>query len=77
VLEKLVSWLFFSVLLALVPLLISALIQLTHGQAVNLETTLAHGELLLITAGLCAASAGELIGTGPVKKMFERLSSAI
>lgn len=72
--EKLVSWLFFSVILALVPLLVSSLIQVTHKQAANLETVLAHGELLLIAAGLCAASAGELIGTGSGMKILKLIA---
>jgi len=62
--NKLIRWLIFSVALALVPLGVGWLIQLTHNQEPTLESLLAHGELLLIAAALCAAAVGELIGSG-------------
>jgi hypothetical protein len=63
-LGKLMKWGVFSVLLALVPLGVSWLIQMTHNQNPTLESILAHGELLLITAALCATATGDLIGSG-------------
>src|SRR5262245_18068067 len=62
--EKFSRWAIFSVTMALVPLGVSALIQATHGLPPKLESTIGHGELLLITAALCARSAGELFGSG-------------
>jgi hypothetical protein len=61
---KLTRWTIFSVLLALVPLLVSALIRATRRQAADLDTILSNGELLLITVGLAGAAVGELIGSG-------------
>ena len=61
---KLLRWLIFSVILALVPLGVSWLIQLTHGVSPSLYSLLQHGELLLIAAALSAAATGELIGSG-------------
>lgn len=71
---KLTKWLIFSVFLALVPLAVSLLFQFTHTKQVNLETSLAHGELLLITAVICASSMGELFGAGPRYKIPKILS---
>jgi hypothetical protein len=64
-LQKLTRWLIFSVLLALVPIAISCMVQVAHGHDLKIDPALAHGELLLITASLCAASCGELFGTPP------------
>jgi hypothetical protein len=64
-LQKLTRWLIFSVLLALVPIAVSCVVQVAHGKELRISPALAHGELLLITASLCAASCGELFGTAP------------
>lgn len=72
--EKLTKWLIFGVFLALIPLVVAWLIQFTHTQHTNLEAVLSHGELLLITAGISAASTGELFGTGPSYKIPKILS---
>ena len=62
--EKLIRWIIFSVLMALVPLLVDVLWIVTRGGTEALTSVLARGELLLITAALCAASVGELFGSG-------------
>src|SRR5262245_12879533 len=58
--EKLAKWLIFSVALALVPVLVTFLGQITRGAALTWHEGLGRGELLLIAAGLCASSSGEL-----------------
>jgi hypothetical protein len=63
-LEKLSRWLFFSVLFGVVPILASLLYQLSDKatQTYGLAGLIGHGEVLLVTAALCASSAGELFG---------------
>jgi len=58
------KWLFFGVLLALVPLGSGWILKLIVGSNSSLEALISQGELLLITAGLCAAGVGSLIGSG-------------
>jgi len=67
--EKVLRWLIFSVVLALIPLLANALMTLTFGTRPTLANTLAHGELLLIAAALSAAGAGELFGTRDTNRL--------
>lgn len=62
-LEKLVTWLMFSVALAVVPLAAAGVIRATRELPYDLPTLCAQGELLLIAAGLCAAATGELFGS--------------
>lgn len=63
-LEKLVTWLIFSVLLAVVPLAATAVFQATRDLPYDLPTLTAQGELLLVAASLCAAATGELFASG-------------
>jgi hypothetical protein len=60
---KLAHWFIFSVLIALVPILANAITLKIHDSYSSLESVISRGQLLLITSGLCAASAGTLIGT--------------
>ena len=73
-LEKLIVWLFFSVLLALVPILFDvmrstiAVRSMVAGGTSRFDDAVARGELFLMTAALCGAAVGELFGVGgPVK----------
>jgi hypothetical protein len=59
-LEKLVKWLIFSVVLALIPILVAYLGQITRGVLPPWHETFGRGELLLIAAAMCATSSGEL-----------------
>lgn len=67
--EKMVKWIIFSVLMALVPLIASALSQATRGSAPMLHELVSRGELLLITAALCARSCGELFGSNESQRV--------
>ncbi len=67
--EKVLRWMIFSVVLALIPLLANALITVTFGASLTLTGMLEHGELLLIAAALSAAGAGELFGTSNTNKL--------
>jgi hypothetical protein len=62
-LEKLVTWFVFSVVLALVPLFAAAAFQSSRAQPFDLRALVAQGELLLVAAGICAAATAELFGS--------------
>ena len=53
-------WAIFGVLLALVPILFSAISEWIRGDSVGLSEVIGGGELLLVSAGISAASLGEL-----------------
>jgi len=67
--EKMVKWAIFSVAMALVPLAASTLSQATRGPLPSIDQLVARGELLLITAALCARSCGELFGSSDVQRV--------
>lgn len=67
--EKMVKWALFSVVMALVPLVASALSQATRGASPTIAELVSRGELLLITAALCARSCGELFGSNDTQKL--------
>jgi uncharacterized membrane protein len=66
--QRLLKWVFFSVLIALIPIGITFLNELTEDNApawlVIGKRVLAHGELLLISAAIAADAVGDLIGAG-------------
>jgi hypothetical protein len=56
-------WAFFSLFLALLPILIGAFSALTRADEVfHFEGLFAHGELLLVTAAVVGAALAELVG---------------
>lgn len=79
VFERIVRWFFFSVLLALVPLVFAALRFYTRAPSVPLTESFAHilgrGDLLLIAAILSARASGELIGSTPTYRAFKVIAS--
>lgn len=72
--EKLATWFVFSVLMALVPVAAGAAKQMTSDAPLSLGVLVAQGQLLLITAGLCATSLGDLIGSGTSAKIAKILA---
>jgi hypothetical protein len=62
---RVVRWLFFSVLIGLLPIIASAISLKMKGTGPTAARLLTHGELLLIASALCAAALGEIIGSGP------------
>jgi hypothetical protein len=69
--EKIVKWAFFSVLMALIPLIASWLNTGTSGKSATLTQTIGEGQLLLIASALCARSCGELFGSGKTSSRFK------
>ncbi len=68
ILNKLLKWTFFGVILAIVPIVFSMLFHRAFSESFGFEKHLSDGELLLITAGLCAAGLGELLGSSDENK---------
>jgi hypothetical protein len=60
VIEKLVKWFGFRVVLPLTPLVLGAFILWTNGQSVSFERLIGRGELLLLTTVIAAGGIGEL-----------------
>jgi hypothetical protein len=76
--EKLLRWLLFSVLLSLSPLLARAISLSTDSADTNLLQLLSpRGELLLVSIVLCAAAAGELIGSKDHRRMAKITAGGI
>ena len=69
--EKIVKWGFFSVAMALIPLVASALNQGSSGANPSINEIVGKGELLLIASALCARSCGELFGSGKASSRFK------
>ena len=79
VFEKLIHWMIFSVLLALVPLVFSAFRLFSRGNFSSLDASitdvLSRGELLLIAAILCAGASGEVFKSGPSFRILKTIST--
>lgn len=58
--NKIIKWLIFSVLVGLLPLFLNTLQTLIRGDRVILETLLVRGDLLLIGNAITAGAIGEL-----------------
>ncbi len=59
--QKLLNWLIFSVAMALLPIVFTALSLRTRGNAVDFATLVSHGELLIVAAALSARGVGEIL----------------
>ena len=60
--ECLIQWMIFSVIIALMPLVFNAIRRTMKGQGIDIFEICSEGELLLISAAIAAASLGELFG---------------
>lgn len=63
--EKLISWLFFSVVLSLIPLGAALSFQASRALPFNVQSLVSQGELLIVAAGICAAATAELFASSP------------
>ena len=59
--DKLLGWVGFNVVLALLPVLFDALVVLVTGSGSMLSRILGQGGLLLLAVGLCSAAFGNLL----------------
>jgi uncharacterized membrane protein YfcA len=73
--EKIVIWLFFSVGIALVPIIYAGLHLYTNKKIHNarnaFKIVIARGDLLLVITALCGSSIGGLIASGESHKMLK------
>ena len=67
--EKLLRWMLFGVVFAVLPIVFNFLSAVTRGQSIALSSLTSHGELLLVSVGISAAATGELFGreAGPLR----------
>jgi hypothetical protein len=60
-LSKVMHWLFFGVIFAVMPILAGMLINASRGEGIGFWNLIGRGELLIVTAGLAAAAAGQIL----------------
>lgn len=71
--NKLLKWLIFGVLVALLPILFNLLFAISVGAEVTVGRIIGRGELLLIAVGLCSTALGDLVlAELPVRSRFWR-----
>lgn len=71
--NKLLKWLIFGVLVALLPILFNLLFAITVGGELTVGRLIGRGELLLIAVGLCSTALGDLVlAELPVRSRFWR-----
>jgi hypothetical protein len=58
--NKLVTWVLFSVVFALLPFLVNYLLGISRGEKITLELLFGRGEILLASITLCGIALGEL-----------------
>lgn len=80
--RRMVKWLIFSVLVALVPILFDMLVQLMDSAMTwpddfiaALFKALGRGELLLISTAIAADAIGDLVGTGRTSEAVKYLAA--
>lgn len=67
--EKIIKWLIFSVVLALLPFAFNYLRLSSRSIDPTFINIFGNGELLLVAAGIAAAAVGDLIGSGSGHKI--------
>jgi UDP-N-acetylmuramyl pentapeptide phosphotransferase/UDP-N-acetylglucosamine-1-phosphate transferase len=72
-LDRILRWLMFGVLVALIPFLFTVVSALLRNYDINWYSILSHGELLLITVCICAGALGDLLSTRARSKGLELL----
>jgi hypothetical protein len=72
--EQLILWFLFRVLLALVPIVYNGVRILTTGGQDPFGAAIERGELLLLTAAMCGGSVGVLIGSGATFQIYKIIS---
>jgi hypothetical protein len=68
------QWLFFSVIAALLPIVLNAIRAVGNGSALNVYRLIDHGELLLVCSAIAAEAIGDIFVSGKTKS-FSRLFS--
>jgi hypothetical protein len=74
VINKFLRWLFFGVLVSLVPILCSYLNLLMKHKGAAFEAIIGDGGLLFISA-ICAGARGEVIGSGTNAAVYKIISA--
>ncbi len=68
--DRLLRWLLFGVIIALIPFIARGVMCIYHKDAFDMSKLLSHGELLLVSVALSARGLGDVIteGAQPRKK---------
>lgn len=64
IVKKMLKWLLFSVLIALLPIMFNWIILVSRSSPSSLQDVIKQGELLLVIAALTASGLGEIIASG-------------
>lgn len=64
ILERVVIWVGFAGVLALLPVVFNVITAASHDQTITFTSTLSRGELFLVSVGVVAGAAGEMFGGG-------------
>lgn len=75
--DRVIKWLFFSVLIALVPLIAAYLFMLIKGRNPGLDDVAGSGELFLVVIALCGAAIGDLLTSAATKAFTKLLSGGL
>lgn len=69
--ENVFEWFIFSVVFALTPIALNAIVSLISGQSITTPALLSRGELLLVSTSISADAAGKLIGAGQKERLLK------
>lgn len=75
--EKLLKWLLFSVIVSIVPLFSIYIILHLNSTNPSLISLISRGELQLISVALLANGIGEIVASNSVKKIFQILLAGL
>ena len=73
---RLLQWIFFSVVIGLVPIIFLYIRGILWSKPVEFQILLKHGELFLISTVILAGAIGDLIYTDPRKKIWHLITLA-
>jgi hypothetical protein len=71
---KMLLWVLFGVLFALLPIGFGAVSTLTRGNSLTYPSLVEGGELLLVSAFICAAAAGQLVASRSSRLLGTRIA---
>lgn len=69
VIEKLLLWIVFNVIIALLPFFSRGMAASLNGKAVNWQGILSDGELFLVAAAIAGGALGDLLLSGSKRRM--------
>lgn len=76
---KLARWAFFTVLISLVPIALDYIVLVARDESVHhrLTDVLDHGELYLLSSAFLCVGLGEIVGSGPDRRVAKVVISGL